>query len=144
MNRRQARNSARRRWQRAGTEILELALLLPLLLGLTFGTCEFGYYFFLQHNLQGAAREGARAAIPYGATQGDAETKVSAFLSQAGLDPSLFTPSFSTDPGAASPGTDIIVTIDARWGDEGIGIRMLGFIDADKIVRGRAVMRKEG
>ena len=142
MKRRRANISSRLR--RAGTEILELALLLPLLLGLTFGTCEFGYYFFLQHNLQGAAREGARAAIPYGATQGDAEAKITAFLSQAGLNSALFTPSFSTDPGAASPGTDIIVTIDARWGDEGVGLRMLGFIDADKIVRGRAVMRKEG
>ena len=139
---RRRKNLHGRRWR--GTEILELALLLPLLLGLTFGTCEFGYYFFLQHNLQGAAREGARAAIPFGATQGAAEAKITAFLSQAGLNPALFTPTFNTDPGAAAAGTDIIVTIDARWGDEGVGLRMLGFIDADKIVRGRAVMRKEG
>src|SRR5688572_11139470 len=49
--------------RRSGTEILELALILGLiLLPIVFGTIEFGTYFFVEHNLQAAAREGARSA----------------------------------------------------------------------------------
>ena len=54
----------RRAWRaRSAAETLELAFALPLLLVLAFGTIEFGYWFYLEHNFQAAAREGARAAI---------------------------------------------------------------------------------
>lgn len=134
--------SSGRRANRRGSEVIELAFLLPLLLGLVFGTCEFGYYFFLQHNLQGAAREGARAAIPFGATQTEASNKITAFLTSAGLTPGDFSVSISPDPGTAAAGTDITVTVEGAWSN--VGLRLLGFISSDKIVRGRAVMRREG
>jgi Flp pilus assembly protein TadG len=55
---------SRRAWRgRCAAEVLELALALPLLLLLAFGTVEFGYWFYLEHNFQAAAREGARAAV---------------------------------------------------------------------------------
>jgi Flp pilus assembly protein TadG len=140
---RQNNQSETRVRRRRGSETLELALLLPLLLGLVFGTIEFGYYFFLQHNAQGAAREGARAGIPFGATQADASAKVSAFLTQAGVNPANYTITFDpADVGAAAAGTDITVTVEGSWGT--VGIRTLGLISSNKIVRGRAVMRKEG
>jgi Flp pilus assembly protein TadG len=48
--------------RRAGAELLELGLVLGLiLLPIMFGTIEFGTYFYVEHNLQSAAREGARA-----------------------------------------------------------------------------------
>src|SRR4051812_47161811 len=49
--------------RRVGTELLELGLVLGLiLLPIMFGTIEFGTYYFVEHNLQAIAREGARAA----------------------------------------------------------------------------------
>ena len=49
--------------RRVGTELLELGLVLGLiLLPVMFGTIEFGTYFFVEHNLQAIAREGARQA----------------------------------------------------------------------------------
>ena len=45
---------------RRGGAILEAALVLPILLALSFGMVEYGYYFFVKHTLQGAARDGAR------------------------------------------------------------------------------------
>src|SRR5437762_6132463 len=61
---------ARRRFR--GTELLELGLVLGLiLLPLTFGMIEGGFYFYLEQNVQGAAREGARAAIPGSVTDGE-------------------------------------------------------------------------
>ena len=50
--------------RRSGTELLELGLVaFPILLTVIFGTIEFGTYFYVEHNLQAAAREGARAAV---------------------------------------------------------------------------------
>ena len=139
----QHKTLAVRKPRRRGSETLELALLLPLLLGLVFGTIEFGYYFFLQHNAQSAAREGARAGIPFGASQADATAKANSVLTAAGLNPANFDITFDpADISTAEPGDDVTVTVQANWST--VGIRTLGLISSNKIVRGKAVMRKEG
>lgn len=118
-----------------GTEVLELALIMPILLSLVFGTIEFGYFFYLQHNLQAAAREGARAGVPLGATTGDATAKATAFLQNANLNPTSYSISVT------SSGNNLTCTVQASWGN--VGTHLL-FIPNTKIVRGSAVMRKEG
>ena len=68
LRRPQGRKSRARRRQirRRGTELLELGLVLGLiLLPIMFGTVEFGTYFYVEHNLQAAAREGARAGCVF-------------------------------------------------------------------------------
>ena len=65
------------RGRRPGGAVLDMALVLPVLLYLAFGTVEYGYYFYVKHNVQSAAREGARAAIVPSATAGDVTTAVS-------------------------------------------------------------------
>lgn len=137
-----------RRTKRRGSEVLELALLLPLLLGLAFLTCTYAFYFYVQHNVQGAAREGARAGIPFNATQADADSKISTYLTNCGLTPGNFSVTFSQNVETATPGTDIVVTVEGTWGTVGINILPQNSwwtpIASSKIVRGRAVMRKEG
>jgi Flp pilus assembly protein TadG len=46
-----------------GATIVEFALVFPLLLLLMFGVMDFGFYFFVQHSLQFATREGVRLAL---------------------------------------------------------------------------------
>ena len=46
-----------------GTELLELALVLPLLMVMLIGIVDFGEAWALKDKLSGAARDGARAAI---------------------------------------------------------------------------------
>ena len=46
-----------------GQSVLEFALVLPLLLLLTFGVIEFGFFVYNQQIITNAAREGARAGI---------------------------------------------------------------------------------
>ncbi len=70
---------------RRGTEVIELALLLLPLLWLTFGAVDFGYYFYLEHNVQAAASEGARARIVPGASDQDAKDAVARIMDNAGL-----------------------------------------------------------
>jgi len=60
------RRLRRNHLRRSGAELLELGLVLGvILLPIMFGIIEFGTYFYVEHNLQSAAREGARAACVY-------------------------------------------------------------------------------
>ena len=56
---------------RKGMTIVEFALVLPIFAILLFAIIEFGYYFFVQHTLQFATREGTRLAL-VGRTLNDA------------------------------------------------------------------------
>jgi Flp pilus assembly protein TadG len=46
-----------------GSTIVEFAMVFPMLLLLMFGVMDFGFYFFVQHSLQFATREGVRLAL---------------------------------------------------------------------------------
>jgi len=48
---------------RKGATIVEFAMVFPLLLLLMFGVMDFGFYYFVQHSLQFATREGVRLAL---------------------------------------------------------------------------------
>src|SRR6478609_1037969 len=77
-----SRQTTRRRF---GGAVLEMILILPVLLYLAFGTVEFGYFFYVKHSLEGAARDGARAAIPSGALYSDVTSAVDTAMSAANL-----------------------------------------------------------
>jgi Flp pilus assembly protein TadG len=135
---RSTRPADRGRRRHRGSEVLEMALVMPILLGLIFGMIEFGYFFYLKHNLQSAAREGARVGSTLNGTDGDAVAKASAFLTAANL------PSGSFSISSTTSGDKITVTVQATWGQ--VGILHLPFIPLadDKLVSGVTVMRKEG
>jgi Flp pilus assembly protein TadG len=131
-----------KRFFRKGNAVLEAALVVPILLYLAFGTVEFGYFYYVKNNVQGAAREGVRAAIPPGATNTDVTTAVSAQMTAAGLQASGYT--VTTTPSSISglaPGTNVTVSVQCTWGT--VGLRPLQLISTSKLVKGQAVMRKE-
>jgi Flp pilus assembly protein TadG len=128
---------------------MDAALVFPVLLTLTFGSIEFGHYFYIKHTLQGAAREGARASIRPSATNTDVTTAVNASLTAAGIPSTRYTVSIrnsadTADVNVASvtSGTSILVKVTASWGT--IGIRPMGLIGSGKQVIGTTLMRKEG
>jgi len=47
---------------RSGNAVLELALSMPVLVGLALGTLQFGYSFYVYNELEQAVRAGARYA----------------------------------------------------------------------------------
>jgi Flp pilus assembly protein TadG len=134
--------------RRPGSSVLDMALVLPILLALSFGTIEFGYYMFVKHNMQAAAREGARAAIVPSAVTSDVTTAVANVMAAAGLTQSGYTTSITDTNGntinvsTAAAGTAIKVTVQCSWGT--VGVRPLGVISSSKVVAGTTVMRKEG
>lgn len=132
--------------RRAGAAVLELAITLAVLLGLTFGTVEFGYFFFVKNTVQGAAREGARAGILPGGSNTDVNDAVNRVLTSAGLTPAHYSVTVKVngavvDASTATAGQQVEVTVTAPWGV--VGMRPLGAISAGKTVLGAATMRRE-
>jgi Flp pilus assembly protein TadG len=154
-------NNPPRRFRR-GNAVVELALTLGILINLTFGMVEFGHYFYVKNSFEGAAREGARAAIVPGAANSDVTTAITNSMTVAGYSSSQYSveyqagttgtfyvggTAFSTDPTtitSAAVGTPIAVTVYATWGTVGKGFAPMHFIGAAKVLSGVAVMRKEG
>jgi Flp pilus assembly protein TadG len=148
--------------RRHGAAVLELALTLAILLNLTFGMVEFGYYFFVKNTCQGAARDGARAGIVTGATYSTTNTSASitssvqTAMTAAGFSTTnpLYTftvkddtagTTITTDAGLAAVPTGDALEVDVQgtWGTIGAGYRPLSLIGSAKVVEGTAVMRHE-
>ena len=134
---------------RSGNAVLDMALVLPILIALTFGAVEYGYALYIKHSLQAAAREGARAAIVSGATAADVQTAVDSSMLAAGFQQSKYTrpPTISPAGWASSAaGTTITVTVQTTWGTAGISVlpTQLGGISSTKQLQGSTTMRKEG
>ena len=142
------RNSRHRR--SSGAAVLDMALVLPILLALAFGTVEFGYYFYVKHNVQAAAREGARAGIVPSATNQNVTDAVLASMQAAGFNSTQYTvaitdtatPAVAINVATVTAGTAVKVTVTCNWGT--VGMRPLGLIGSSKNVVGATVMRKEG
>jgi Flp pilus assembly protein TadG len=133
---------------RQGNTLIEAAFVFNILLLLSFCTVEFGYYLYAKHTIQGAAREGARAAVVPGATTAEVTQAVARTLFAAGMnggsltvDSSRFTVTLSpTDPNQPA-GTAMRVDVTSNMNL--IGPRPAFFIP-NKAITGSTVMRKEG
>jgi Flp pilus assembly protein TadG len=132
-----------------GGSLLEAAIVLPVLLYVAFGTVEFGYYFYVKHSLDGAAREGARAGIVSGSTYANITSAVSTCMAASTLSNSGYT-TVVQDNGttvasmsSAATGDAITVTVSCSWGTVGAGYQVWNFISNSKTVVGSAVMRHE-
>ena len=142
--------------RRRGSAVLDAALVFPILLSLTFGSIEYGYYFFVKNTLQGAAREGCRSGIVLGNDNTDVTQTVASYLKAAGLNSSLTTLDSkftlkiesplgtSTNSNTLSAGSALYITVQGSWGTLGQGFRPLALIGTTKTVSGVSVMRKEG
>jgi Flp pilus assembly protein TadG len=144
--------------RRIGGAVLETVLVLPILLYLAFGIVEFGYYFYVKHSLEGAARDGCRAFIASGAAYSDITTAVSNSMTTANLGSSGYTVTVTDTPAGGGSaftvtganyascvaGDSISVVVNATWGTAGQGYRPWNLIGSNKTVSGNAVMMKEG
>lgn len=70
---------------RRGAVLVELALILPILLLLTFGVIEYGWLFLKYNETNDAARRGARLGVMPDATSGQVTSAVSNSLNSSGM-----------------------------------------------------------
>lgn len=68
-----------------GAELIEFALVFPLLLLVLVGMIDFGFLFQRYEVLTNAAREGARIAVLPNYTAGDAQSRVCTYLTTSGV-----------------------------------------------------------
>jgi Flp pilus assembly protein TadG len=74
------------RWSdEAGAELIEFALVLPLLMLMLLAIIDFGMLFQRYHVVTNAAREGARVSVLPGYSDEDVEGRVAQYLTAGGL-----------------------------------------------------------
>jgi len=150
-----ALNSGRRR-RRAdrGAELIELAIVLPILLLVLAAIIDFGFLFQKWESLTNAAREGARiATLPgyTGGAGGDVEARIRSYLNATGMPagPAVIPPvAYSTET-LPSGKTVSLATVTVSYP---AGLRYLGPIaaliggtsQASIMIRAVSTMRLEG
>jgi Flp pilus assembly protein TadG len=68
-----------------GAELIEFALVAPLLLFIIMGVVDFGFMFQRYEVVTNAAREGARIAVLPGYVDADVEARVRSYLTEGGV-----------------------------------------------------------
>ena len=76
---------ARKKNNCRGTATVETAIILVLLLSLTFGVIEYGWLFLKKQQITNAARNGARVAIRWGATNATVTARISNLMDDADI-----------------------------------------------------------
>lgn len=79
------RQLTRTRKSRQAAATVELAICLPVVLTIAFGTIDICSVLFLKESLTIAAYEGARAGMPQGGTNAIASAKVFSILQERGI-----------------------------------------------------------
>ena len=97
-----------------GAELIEMAIVLPLLLLLIMGMVDFGFMFQRYVVLTNAAAEGARVASLPGYTSADVTARVAAYATNGGVQGTVNTSTVAVAlPGAGGgtwPGREVTVT----------------------------------
>jgi Flp pilus assembly protein TadG len=129
----------------AGTSVVEMAIVLPLLLMLVFAIGDFGIAYTQWNSLTNAVREGARAGVVFRApcnaatVTTEVENTVSNFASSSGLDGGAITTTVANP--CAGTGSQMTVTSTIPY--DYIAIAALTGLAPTLNLSARSVMRNE-
>ncbi len=133
----------KRRLPPAGSAMIELALVLPILAALTFGVIEYGWVFLKVSEVNNAARQGVRVAIRPGATIASVQSAVSAVMTQADLATSGYRLTITPpDPNTVPTKNSITVAISLPYAN--VSLTGTGFLPLPARINESATMSKEG
>jgi hypothetical protein len=139
----------RRLRQERGAELIEFALVFPLLLMVVLAMVDFGFMFQRMEVVTNAAREGARLAVLPGYDQTDVEERVESYLEAGGVaalsNTQVFVDMDHPIPAAAGPmaGKRVEVVYNHQYLFLGPVASWFGGSFSSVPVRGVAVMRDE-
>ena len=94
-----------------GAELIEFALVFPLLLLVVLGIVDFGFLFQRMEVVTNAAREGARIAVLPGYTASDACTRALSYLVAGGVKPDSNTCTCPSTGGVCTSPTNPTITV---------------------------------
>ena len=136
------------RRRRRGLATVEMALLLPILLTLTFAAVEYGWMFFKQQQITNAAREAARLGATPNGTNATVTARVSQLMSDAGINGGQYTLTINPGVGNLTPTTLFTVTISVNY--PAISLTKMAdsskavYIPAPQTLSASVAMNKEG
>jgi Flp pilus assembly protein TadG len=139
----------RRRLARyASSELIEMAIVLPILLFIFAGIIDFGFMFQRYEVLTNAAREGARMGTLPGYSQTDIQNRVEQYLTMSGLTAAHPAPIVSFGTQTVGTGTIDVVTVTVLYHSEFTNIGPLaGLVGGSGwtsiTLRGQSTMRLE-
>lgn len=126
-----------------GIVSVEMALLLPLLLILTFGMIEYGWMFLKSHQITNAARHGARIGVTPDAATGYVISEVNRLMSDAGMASSGYT--LTLEPSSVeglNPGETVTVRVTVPYAN--VMLMGLPLIPVPGTISAETTMAKEG
>ena len=124
-----------------GAALVEMALVLPILLLLTFAVVEYGWLTFRASQVNQAARHGARIAVRPAATAEEVEDAVAAIMDGAGLTDYTLTIT-PEDPAESEVGETVNVVVSVDYGP--ISLTGAAFVPTPETIVGNVTMAKEG
>mgnify|MGYP003576484140 FL=1 len=131
-----------------GAELIEMAIVLPILLFIFAGIIDFGFMFQRYEVLTNAAREGARMGTLPGYSQTDIQNRVESYLTSSGLTAPHPPPIVSFGTAAVGTGIIDVVTVTVLYHSEFTNIGPLaGLVGGSGwtsiTLRGTSTMRLE-
>ncbi len=136
---------------RRGTAAVEAALMLPIVMALTFGLLTYGWVFIRSGQINNAARQGARVAARADSTNQVVEDHIVALMGIAGIpfspasDLTVVLADLPADADGVVPGTTVTVTITVAYrGTDAELIPMGTFMPVPDHLQSTATMFKEG
>jgi Flp pilus assembly protein TadG len=143
-------NTTHRLRSERGAELIEFALVLPLLLFIIMGLIDFGFLFQRFEVVTNAAREGARMAVLPGYATADVEARVQNYVSSGGLATTSTNPSVAvtnvtipTGGGPVMQGKQVVVTYTSSYLFLGPVAGWFGGTFTSANLTGKAIMRDE-
>lgn len=121
--------------------MVEMALILPLLIMLTFAIVEYGWMFFRASQVNQAARHGARIAVRPAATVTEVNAAVATVMSSAGMS-SGYTVTIA--PADLSAAVGDLVSVQVSIGYSSVSLTGGGFVPVPQNLTGAVTMAKEG
>lgn len=128
---------------RRAVVLVEFALVLPLLVLLTFGVMEYGWMFLKAQEINNVSRDAVRLAVLPDATNADVDSRIAAMMTAAGLGGSGYTMTYSpANVANAAPETPVSVTISVPYDD--IDLFGLPILPTPATLQFAVTMAKEG
>lgn len=125
-----------------GLATVEMALILPILCLLTFGVMEYGWMFLKAHQINNAARNGARVAVTIDATTTQVTSSISTMMTKFGMGASGY--SVTISPGVSQVPTGQTVTVSLLVPYNKIKLLGLPFLPVPSSLTASVSMAKEG
>jgi hypothetical protein len=127
---------------RRGAQMVEFAIILPVLIYLLFGIIQYGWIFLKVSQINQAARMGTRVAVRPAATEDEVRGAVDMIMTSAHLESTGYTVDMDLGEEVGDP---VWVYVELNYkNNDAIELLGISLLPRPEVLKARAVMAKEG